>query len=59
MARRAALLGSDRDRMRHEIEALRDEMVRHAHESDGELFDDLMTRVLRRYADRLDAILKR
>lgn len=49
---------SERDRLRRELDALRDEMDRHAHDSEGDLFDDLMTHVLKRYARRLDAILR-
>lgn len=48
---------AERDRLRRELETLRDGMDRHAHESDGDLFDDLLTRVLKRYAARIDAIL--
>lgn len=45
------------DRMRRELKALQDDMRRRADASDGELFDDLLTRVLKEYADRITAIL--
>jgi hypothetical protein len=44
-------------RMRRELKALQDDMRRRADASDGELFDDLLTRVLKEYADRITAIL--
>ena len=49
---------SEHEHMRRELAVLRDDLDRHAHESEGDLFDDLMTRVLARYARRVDAILK-
>lgn len=45
-------------RLRHELKRLRDDLDRHAHESEGDLFDDLMTRVLTRYARRVNTILQ-